>query len=244
MAYEEFLMTTSTSLEGYRIIKQCGVVFGEAVFKHGYWKTIGASFSDAVDKIKWGSREMSGSTALIQEARDYAYQKMISDAKAKGANAIIAIDSDNTIGGEIMYVSLYGTAVKVVTEENYEKEKKKEQEREQQEKERIQKMKEDIAQRKMAIEEDIEQRKQRGDAIDTTEVSSEELFLEQMKDEQTVVGIWKVWSVYDLGSKYRNIDTYLAMRKDSELQQGKLNNIEKIKEVTEQMLLKEMQESE
>ncbi len=234
------LLTTASTLEGYRIVKQCGLVFGESVFKHGFLKSLGASVSDTVDKIRFGSHEMSGSTSLIQSARDYAYEKMMKQAIDKGANAIVAIDSDNTIGGDIMYISLYGTAVKVVPEEDYEKEKKLEREKEEQEKARIEKMKEEIARQKQEIANDIEQMKQ--DGAEPVNVSAEEMFIARMKEEGTATGIWKLWSIYELGAKHRNIDTYLSMRKDTELQQGKLNNIEQIKGIVEQMLQKEMQD--
>ncbi len=109
------MLTTAPSLEGYRIIRQCGIVFGETVFKHGAFSTLGA----ALDNIGIGSRELTGSVSLIEEARKFAYCKMIKQAKQRGANAIIAIDSDNTIGNDVMYLSLYGTAVQVIPEAEY-----------------------------------------------------------------------------------------------------------------------------
>ena len=54
---------------------------------------------------------MKGQVGIIEEARKFAYVKMMKEAKDRGANAIIAIDSDNTIGESICYLSLYGTAV-------------------------------------------------------------------------------------------------------------------------------------
>ena len=108
----DILLTTAPSLEGYRIVRQCGIVFGETVFKHGALSTLGA----ALENIGIGSRELTGSVSLIEEARQFAYNKMIAQAKSRGANAIIAIDSDNTIGADVMYLSLYGTAVEVVPE--------------------------------------------------------------------------------------------------------------------------------
>ena len=103
------LLSTASVLEGYRVIKQCGVVFGETVFKHGAFSALGA----AISNVGFGSRELEGSVSLIEEARQFAYNKMIKAAADKGANAIIAIDSDNTIGADVMYLSLYGTAVLV-----------------------------------------------------------------------------------------------------------------------------------
>ena len=239
MAYYDMKMTTASSLEGYRVVQQFGIVFGEVVFKHGFLKTLGASLSDTVDKIRFGSHEMSGSSALIESAREYAYEKMMKQASERGANAIVAIDSDNTIGGDVMYISLYGTAVKVVPEEDYENEKRKAREKEEQEKARIEKIKEDIIRQKKEMADEIEQKKQEG--IETVEVSDEDMFLAQMKEESTVISIWKIWSIHELGKKYRNIDTYLNMKKDTELQQGKLNNLDQIKGIIEQMLTKEIQ---
>jgi len=239
--YSDMLLTTASTLEGYRVVKQCGVVFGEAVFKHGFLKSVGASISDTVDKFRFGSHEMSGSTALIESARDYAYDKMIKQAKDRGANAIVAIDSDNTLGGDIMYLSLYGTAVKVVSEENYEKEKKLEQQKEEEERLRIEKLREEIAQKKKTLETEIEQGKNNGVSADGADVTTEDMFIAQMKNESTLVGIWKIWSIYELGKAHRNLDSYLNMKKDSELQQGRLNNIDQIKGVIENMLLKDMQ---
>ena len=72
-----------------------------------------AGVTSFLDNINIFSHEMQGSTALIERARDYAYEKMKYEAVNRGANAVIAIDTDNTIGGEIMYLCLYGTAVLV-----------------------------------------------------------------------------------------------------------------------------------
>ena len=241
MAYYDMKLTTASTLEGYRVVQQFGIVFGEVVFKHGFIKALGASLSDTVDKIRFGSHEMSGSSALIESAREYAYEKMIKQASDRGANAIVAIDSDNTIGGEVMYISLFGTAVKVVPEEDYENEKRRAREKEEQEKTRLEKLKEEIIRQKKEIANEIEQKKQ--DGIEVTDVSAEDLFLAQMKEESSLISIWKIWSIHELGNKYRNIDTYLNMKKDTELQQGKLNNLEQIKGIIEQMLTKEIQGS-
>ncbi len=235
----DFLLTTASTLEGYRIVKQFGVVFGETLFKHGALKSFGASFSDTIDSLKFGSREMSGTTRLIEDARSFAYEKMIRAAKGRGANAIIAIDSDNTIGGEVMYLSLYGTAVRAVREEDYEKEKAAQKQIDEEEKNRLEKMKEEIIRQKQEMENEIAQQKQEG-AGEGTGISSEELFIARMKEEQSLVGIWKIWSIYELGGKYPKIDAYLKMRLDSELQNGKLNNLEKVKEIVEQLINKEL----
>ena len=225
------LVTTASSLEGYRIVEQFGVVFGESVFKHGFLKSAGASLSDTMDRLRFGSHELSGSTSLIQSAREHAYEKLVSQAKARGANAIIALDAENVIGEDVMYILLYGTAVRVLTEENYENEKKRQREIEEEKRAR----RESLA----AAREEIRRwKEQQGSLPDS---SPEEAFLAQMKEEDSVVDIWRIWTFHDLGKKYRNIDSYLNMRKDTEIQQGSLGNLAKIKEVIEKMLTESMQ---
>ena len=49
----------------------------------------------------------------MESAREYAIQKMISAAAEKGANAIVGIDSESSMGGEVMHVTIYGTAVRI-----------------------------------------------------------------------------------------------------------------------------------
>ena len=112
------LMSTTSTIDGYRTIENCGLVFGETVFKHSFLSSLSAGFNNIIDFFSFQSTEMSGSMELIETARQYAYGKMVDQAIAKGANAIVGIDSDNTIGGDIMYISLYGTAVKVEKENN------------------------------------------------------------------------------------------------------------------------------
>ena len=109
----DILMSTTAVIDGYKIVENCGIVFGETVFKHSFVSSLGASLSNMFDLLSFQSTEMSGSMNLIETARDYAYKKMIAQATSRGANAVVGIESDNTIGGEIMYISLYGTAVKV-----------------------------------------------------------------------------------------------------------------------------------
>ena len=108
----KLLLSTASSLEGYIITKQLGVVYGETVFKPSIGKALNARIDDFIDSLAvFSSREMTGRVSLIVEARKYAYVKMMNDALSRGANAIISIDTDNTFGGEYWYVSLYGTAV-------------------------------------------------------------------------------------------------------------------------------------
>ena len=115
--YEELnsrlILTTANNLEGYRITKQLGIVFGETVFKPSAGQQFTSAVGDMFRSFSLAAKEMSGQVSIIEEARKFAYTKMMRAAVKRGANAIIAIDSDNTIGDSICYLSLYGTAVYV-----------------------------------------------------------------------------------------------------------------------------------
>ena len=211
--YSDFILTTAPTIEGYRIIGQYGLVFGETVFKHGFMSRLGAGLSDAVDTISWGSREMSGSMGLIEDARQYAYDKMIAEAKNRGANAIIAIDSDNTFGGDVMYISLYGTAVKVVSEREYENQ--------------IAAEREAAAQRQAEKERQAREQKARVDELRRRraagEFAREEKLLSDIESIDSVAEIWKLWSASWLDAKYPDITKRIKVAKNSETMYGKMS---------------------
>ena len=54
---------------------------------------------------------MSGSTELIANARAYVMEKFKTKAIALGANAILGMDFESSIGGDIVRVAIFGTAV-------------------------------------------------------------------------------------------------------------------------------------
>ena len=204
---EQFFMTTAHSLEGYAIVEQLGIVFGETVFKNSALDQLGAGISNAIESLRFRAAEMSGSVNLIENARSFAYNKLIDEAKKKGANAVIAIDSDNTIGNGIMYISLYGTAVKVVPlseKEGYEQIKK------QQEKEKIKKIED-------AKEGLIERLKA---ATGKDSFTDEEFFLASIAGFTSVADIWEAWNSYSLSAKYPDVDQYINGQKDTEALYG------------------------
>jgi uncharacterized protein YbjQ (UPF0145 family) len=207
-----FLLSTASTLEGYRIVEQCGVVFGETVFKHGFMSKLGAGLSNFGDSLSMRSREMSGSVDLIEEARDYAYEKMIAQAKSRGANAVIAIDSDNTVGGDIMYISLYGTAVKAVSGEEYEQQAAAAKQ--------VTASRQREATRKEAEQrqhlESLKQKRANG------ELDREVAFLQEIEDVDSLIRLWEIWDSYGFGAKYNDLNKELAAEKVSERMYGKL----------------------
>ncbi len=119
-AKEEMLLSTCPSVEGYRIIKQLGLVFGECAYKTGFFKSLSASLDNIGDILSSGDKELSGTARILNSARDYSMNKMIEAAIQRGANAVIGIDSESSIGGDIMHVTIYGTAVVIEKVENKE----------------------------------------------------------------------------------------------------------------------------
>lgn len=109
---KDMILTTCPGVDGYYASKQLGIVYGEVVYKIGFLKSISAAVSNINDTyFTFGDKELSGSMQLIETAREYATNKMINDAASRGANAIIGIDSESTMGGDVMHMTIYGTAV-------------------------------------------------------------------------------------------------------------------------------------
>ena len=102
------LITTSTSLEGYRITKQLGLVRGITVRSRSALGNMAGNLMTI-----FGGRS-SIYTELCETAREEAYQFMIKDAERKGANAVINMRYDaNEVMAGITEVLAYGTAVYV-----------------------------------------------------------------------------------------------------------------------------------
>ncbi len=101
-------ITTSTSLEGYRVIRQLGLVRGITVRS----RNIFGSFAGSFMTIFGGKNVIY--TELCEKAREEALQLMIQHAKIIGANAIINMRYDaNDVMTGLTEVLAYGTAVVV-----------------------------------------------------------------------------------------------------------------------------------
>ncbi len=100
------LITTSTYLEGYRIIQQLGLVRGITVRSRSILGNMAGGFMTI-----FGGKS-SIYTELCENAREEAYQLMISHARELGANAIISMRYDaNEVMNGLTEVLAYGTAV-------------------------------------------------------------------------------------------------------------------------------------
>lgn len=105
---DQQLVTTATTLEGYRITKQLGVVRGITARSRSLLGNIGGGIQSL-----FGGK-LSIYVELCETARKEAYQLMIKHADERGANAIINMRYDaNEVMQGITEVLAYGTAVVV-----------------------------------------------------------------------------------------------------------------------------------
>jgi uncharacterized protein YbjQ (UPF0145 family) len=108
---DQMLATTAFTIDGYRIIKNLGIVRGITVRSRSIIGNIGAGI-----QILFG-----GNISLLQElcekARQDAFALMIQHARDVGANAVIGMRYDaNEIMSGVAEVLAYGTAVVVERE--------------------------------------------------------------------------------------------------------------------------------
>jgi len=101
------LVVTTPAVEGTKVSKYYGLVSGEAILGANIFKDFFAGVRDIV-----GGRSASYEKEL-RRAKDIAVEEMQQQARALGANAVLAVDLDyETIGsGNMLMVSASGTAV-------------------------------------------------------------------------------------------------------------------------------------
>lgn len=102
------IITTNLEIAGKRIIKTVGLVKGNTIRARHLGRDIAAVFRNIV------GGEVREYTKLIAEAREQAIDRMVDDAKAKGANAIIMVRfSTSQVMQGAAELLAYGTAVVV-----------------------------------------------------------------------------------------------------------------------------------
>ncbi len=100
------MITTSISLDGYKVTKNLGVVRGITVRSRSVLGNIAGGLQSLI-----GGR-LSVYVELCETSREEAFQHMLNHATERGANAIINMRYDaNEITDGITEVLAYGTAV-------------------------------------------------------------------------------------------------------------------------------------
>lgn len=106
--FDTGLVTTAFTLDGYRIVKNYGIVRGIIVRSRSVFGTIGASLQTLV------GGDITLFTNLCEETRQHAFERMIVHAAERGANAVIGVRYDATeVMQSVTEVLCYGTAVRV-----------------------------------------------------------------------------------------------------------------------------------
>ncbi len=102
------MTTTAFGFDGYRIVKNLGVVRGIIVRSRSIFGTIGAGLQTLV------GGDISIFTDLCEQTRRDALERMLAHARALGGNAVIGLRYDATeIMQGVTEVLCYGTAVLV-----------------------------------------------------------------------------------------------------------------------------------
>jgi len=102
------LITTTFSLDGYKVVKNLGVVRGIIVRSRSVFGTIGAG----LQTLFGGNITLF--TELCESTRRDAYELMVQHADVIGANALLGVRYDATeVMSGVTEVLCYGTAVVV-----------------------------------------------------------------------------------------------------------------------------------
>jgi len=99
------LVTTTERPAGYEVKRVLGQVFGVVVRSRGLGGNIMAGFRSL------GGGEIVEYTRLVEDTRRHAIDRMIENARAMGANAVVMMRFDSSEMGQTMTeVVAYGTA--------------------------------------------------------------------------------------------------------------------------------------
>ena len=100
------IVVTSEQIAGHRVVKTLGQAFGVVVRSRG----IGGNLMAGLRSIFGG--EIHEYTQMMEEARRHAIDRLVSNASAMGANAIVMMRFDSAeIAQTMSEIVAYGTAV-------------------------------------------------------------------------------------------------------------------------------------
>jgi len=101
------LIATTNELPGYVIEEVFGEVFGLTVRSRNAFSQAGAGLKSIL------GGELKGMTKALQDSRNEVVQRMVEEAEAKGANAVVAMRFDTSeMGNTWTEICAYGTAVR------------------------------------------------------------------------------------------------------------------------------------
>ena len=102
------VISTMNDLPGYEIEEVFGEVFGLTVRSRNIGSQIGAGLKSLI------GGELGGMTKMLAQGREEAIARLVEEAEAKGANAILAMRFDTSeLGSTWTEICAYGTAVRI-----------------------------------------------------------------------------------------------------------------------------------
>jgi uncharacterized protein YbjQ (UPF0145 family) len=105
------IVVTTEEVAGHRIVESKGQVFGLVVRSRGLGGNIMAGLRSL------GGGEITEYTELLEDARRHAVDRMVTNATAMNANAIVRMMFDSSeIGQTMSEIVAYGTAVVIEPE--------------------------------------------------------------------------------------------------------------------------------
>jgi uncharacterized protein YbjQ (UPF0145 family) len=101
------IITTMNDIPGYEIEEVFGEVFGLTVRSRNIGSQLGAGLKSILGgELKWMTKALVDSRAQVTE-------RMVDEAEAKGANAVVAMRFDTSeMGQNWTEICAYGTAVR------------------------------------------------------------------------------------------------------------------------------------
>jgi uncharacterized protein YbjQ (UPF0145 family) len=101
------LISTMNDIPGRQVVEVYGEVMGLTVRSRNIGSQIGAGFKSLV------GGELKGMTKALQDSRQEVIDRMVAEAEARGADAILAMRFDTSeMGSTWTEICAYGTAVK------------------------------------------------------------------------------------------------------------------------------------
>jgi uncharacterized protein YbjQ (UPF0145 family) len=101
------IVTTTHGVEGHLIAEYLGIVAGEAILGANIVRDLFASVTDI-----FGGRSGAYEQELAR-ARETALAEMQQAAEARGATAVVGVDLDYEVIGNMLMVTASGTAVRL-----------------------------------------------------------------------------------------------------------------------------------
>ena len=166
------------------------------------------------------SMEMQKTTRLIEEAREQAYMKMQDAAYEKNADAIVAVASDCNIGNDIIHISMYGTAVKIISEDKYEEQ-----------------LRQTEAKRKAENDAKQQRLQEIKDRRELSGMTLEKELMQEINSADSFHKIMLIWEEYKLSDAYPDVDGIIRSNYNIERLYGRISKIDDLKKEIENLLL-------